>query len=127
MDEKILKKFDDENAFIKVTEPSPMEGPQKAALNRKGNQKFNEGDIEGARRVFMTTGYSDGLARVGDFYKSKDRPLEALKMYWIAPDRKKSGPLVEKLAFVLQSMLREDDELQEKDVILEEEQEIKND
>ena len=107
---KTFEKFDDKNAFIKVTTPAPVESSQKAALNRKGNQIFNEGDIEGARRVFMTTGYSDGLARVGDFYKSKDRFLEALKMYWIAPDRKKSGPLSEQLAGIMKNLLHEDDE-----------------
>jgi hypothetical protein len=109
MDKKILEKFDDKNAFIKVSEPSPVDGSDKVALNRKGNQKFNEGDIEGARRIFMTTGYSDGLSRVGDFYKSKDRPLEALRMFWMAHDRRNADPLIEKLAFSLQDMMYSDD------------------
>jgi len=116
MDKKIISKFDDENAFIKVSAPSPVDGSDKAALNRKGNQKFNEGDIEGARRIFMTTGYSDGLSRVGDFYKSKERLLEALRMFWMAHDKKKADPLIEKLAFSLQDMLYMNDE-----------QEVKND
>ena len=106
---KTFEKFDNESAFIKVSTPAPVEGSQKAALNRKGNQLFNAGDVEGARRVFMTTGYSDGLSRVGDYYKSNDRLLEALKMYWIAPDRKKSGPLIEQLAGVMKSLLEEDE------------------
>ena len=110
---KTFEKFDDGNAFIKVTTPAPVESSQKAALNRKGNQLFNEGDIEGARRVFMTTGYSDGLSRVGDFYKSKDRLLEALKMYWIAPDRKKSGLLIEQLSGIMKNLLHEDEDEQE--------------
>jgi len=107
---KLFEKFEGQNTFIKVTTPGPIESQQKAALNRKGNQLFNKGDIEGAKRVFMTTKYSDGLARVGDFYKSKDRPLEALRMYWLAPDRKKSEPLIEQLAGVLQGLLQEDKE-----------------
>jgi len=109
MDKKILEKFDDKNAFIRVSSPSPVEGSDKVALNRRGNQIFNEGDVEGARRIFMTTGYSDGLSRVGDFYKSKDRPLEALRMFWMAHDKNKSGPLLENLAFALQDMLHEDE------------------
>jgi hypothetical protein len=108
---KNFEKFDKQNTFIKVSVPSPVEGSEKAALNRKGNQMFNDGNIEGAKRIFMTTKYSDGLSRVGDYYKSKSRPLEALRMYWMAPDRKKSEPLVEQLAVVLQSML--DDEEQD--------------
>jgi len=104
---KLFETFDDKNAFIKVSEGAPVEGSQKAALNRKGNQMFNEGNTEGARRIFMTTGYSDGLSRVGDKYKAKDRPLEALRMYWMAHDRKKADPLIEKLAVVMQGLLNE--------------------
>jgi len=111
---KIFEKFDDKNAFIKVSVPAPVDSSQKAALNRKGNQKFNEGDIEAARRIFMTTGYSDGLSRVGDHYKSCNKPLEALRMYWAAPDKKKSQPLVEKLAVILQNMIQDDGSSQNK-------------
>jgi len=113
MDKKILEKFDDNNAFIKVSMPSPVDGSSKAALNRKGNQIFNNGDVEGARRIFMTTGYSDGLSRVGVFYKNKDRPLEALRMFWMAHDKKRSDPLIEKLAFTLQDVLHETENQQE--------------
>jgi len=107
---KLFENFDDKNAFIKVSTPLPVDGSQKAALNRKGNQFFNEGKIEEARRVFMTTGYSDGLSRVGDFYKSNGRHLEALKMYWIAPNKAKSGPIIEQLAGVLQNLIDKDNE-----------------
>jgi len=106
---KTFEKFEDQNSFIKVSSSS-VEGSTKAALNRKGNQLFNDGDIEAAKRIFITTGYSDGLSRVGDYYKTNNRPLEALKMYWIAPDRTKAQPLIEQLSFVLQSIMHEDDE-----------------
>jgi hypothetical protein len=105
---KTFEKFEDQGSFIRTTSPAPVEGSQKAALNRKGNQLYNEGKIEDARRIFMTTGYSDGISRVGDYYKSQDRMLDALKMYWIAPDRNKSGPLIEQLALVLQNMIKEE-------------------
>jgi hypothetical protein len=132
MDKKLLEKFDDKNAFIKVTEPSPVEGSDKAALNRKANQKFNEGDIEGARRIFMTTGYSDGLSRTGDYYKSKDRPLEALRMYWMGHDKNKAQPLIEQLSFLLQDILHENEGVETdanpvNDTTAQEEQEVKND
>jgi hypothetical protein len=107
---KTFEKFDGQNSFIKVSSPAQVEGQQKAALNRKGNQLFNEGDVEAARRIFMTTGYSDGISRVGDHYKSQNKNLEALRMYWIAPDRTKSEPLLEQLAFVLQGLIQEDGE-----------------
>ena len=104
---KTFEKHKEHNVFIKTTTSKPVDRTDKAALNRKGNQLFNSGDIEGARRVFMTTGYSDGLSRVGDYYKSKDRILEALRMYWIAPDRTKSEPLVIQLAGIIQTILQE--------------------
>ena len=105
MNKKVLENFDDKNAFIRVTAPIPVAGTQKAALNRKGNQLFNAGKIEEARRVFMTTGYSDGLSRIGDYYKAKGRNIEALKMYWLAPNKGKSQPLIEHLARLVQDMI----------------------
>ena len=113
--QKTFEKFKNQNVFTKVTSDTPVEGSQKAALNRKGNQFFNEGNIEGARRIFMTTGYSDGLSRVGDHYKSQKKPLDALRMYWIAPDRKKSEPLIEQLAGVIQSFLHDSEEQEQYD------------
>ena len=106
---KTFEKFDGQSSFVKVSSPGKIESSQKAALNRKGNQMFNEGKIEEARRIFMATGYSDGISRVGDHYKSQNNNLEALKMYWLAPDRTKSEPLIEQLASILQSLIKEDD------------------
>jgi len=135
MEKKLLEKFDDKNAFIKVTEPSPVEGSDKVALNRKANQKFNEGDIEGARRIFMTTGYSDGLSRTGDYYKSKARPIEALRMYWMGHDKNKANPIIEQLSYLLQDILHEDekiaqneaqDDIPVNDMTVQEEQEVQN-
>jgi len=102
---KVFGKFEDENVFIKTTVQPSMDSARKAALNRKGNVLCNSGDIEGARRIFMTTGYSDGLSRIGDYYKSQNRFVEALHMYWIAPDRVKAEPLVTQLAGIIQNLI----------------------
>ena len=107
---KVFDKFEDENIFIKTTvDAPPVESAQKAALNRRGNVLFNSGKIEEARRIFMTTGYSDGLSRIGDYYKSENRLVEALRMYWIARDRIKSEPLIMQLAGVLQNLVNEEE------------------
>lgn len=111
MNSKIL---DDFNRFegvglIKSTD-SPVQnlnGEQKASLNRKGNVFFNEGEIETARRIFITTGYSDGLSRVGDYYATKGQELEALKLYWLAHNKRKSDPIIQKLALLIESMTTE--------------------
>jgi uncharacterized protein YifE (UPF0438 family) len=106
---KLFEKFSGENIFVKTTVPSSVEGSDKAALNRKGNMLFNSGNIEEARRIFMTTGYSDGLSRVGDYYKSQNRLVEALRMYWIAPDRSKSEPLIEQVSFLIKQLIEGDE------------------
>ena len=104
----IIEKAQGENTFIKTTVKPVMDSAQKAALNRKGNVLYNSGDIEAARRIFMTTGYSDGLSRIGDYYKSKGRLLEALRMYWLAPDRNKAEPLIMQLSVVIQNLIHND-------------------
>jgi len=103
--QRIFEKFGDENVFIKTTVKPVIDGAQKAALNRKGNVLYNSGDVEGARRIFLTTGYSDGLVRIGDYYKSEGRPLDALKMYWIAPDRNKAEPIISQLSVLIKNMI----------------------
>ena len=93
--------------FIKTTD-SPvanLSSGQKAALNRTGNTLFNEGHLEQARRIFTTTGYSDGLTRVGDAYAKKNETLKALKQYVLAHNAKKSEPIYECMARVISAVL----------------------
>ena len=109
----VFEKVEDQNYFIKTTIKPVIDATQKATLNRKGNVLYNSGDVEGARRIFQTTGYSDGLVRIGDFYRSKGRPLDALRMYWIAPDRKKAEPIIVQISAVIQNMLQDEGESHE--------------
>lgn len=85
-----------------------IDAAQKAMLNRKGNLLFNEGNIESARRIFITTGYSDGLTRVGDYYKSKGRPVDALQMYRMAPNKQKADEIIMEIALLIKSMIVHD-------------------
>ena len=65
----------EELKFIKTSE-LPLEGlsdQQKVALNRRANALLNEGKIEMAKRIFITTGYSDGLTRIGDNYNKENK------------------------------------------------------
>ena len=101
----IFENFKDESTFIKTAAKADIGAAQKVALNRKGNILYNNGNIEDARRIFLTTGYSDGLIRVGDYYNSNGRNLDALKMYWIAPDRKKADLIIQQLSAVIQNLL----------------------
>lgn len=104
-----IKQKQDVEGFIKVTE-SPLNGissEQKAQLNRRGNMLFNQGDIEGARKIFTATGYSDGLTRVGDYYKAHDRHLEALKEYCLAHNKNKAEEMYETIAQVVKQLINE--------------------
>jgi hypothetical protein len=95
--------------FVKETvKPGvSIDSSQRALLNRKGNMLFNEGNAEGARRIFLTTGYSDGLSRIGDHYRKQGRVIDALQMYRIAPNKRKADELTMKIALLIKSMLTE--------------------
>ncbi len=95
--------------FIKVTDQpvGTLNSEQKVILNRKGNILFNEGRIEEARRIYTTTGYSDGLTRVGNLYLEKNESLKALKQYILAHNKTKAEPIYEKIAQVISCVLKE--------------------
>ena len=93
--------------FIKVTENAltHLNSEQKAVLNRRGNQLFNEGFINEAQRIFITTGYSDGLTRVGDYYAARNNTLEALRMYCLAKNKRKSEPIIDSLVRLIRVLV----------------------
>jgi len=106
----VFDRFEGQGEFIKTIEKPSIDSARKALLNRKGNVLYNSGDIEGARRIFLTTGYSDGLSRIGDSYKSQGRILDALRMYWIAPDRNKSNVIIMQLSALIQQIIHEEED-----------------
>ena len=93
--------------FIKVTDfpVSGLTSEQKVVLNRKGNIFFNQGKILEARRLFITTGYSDGLNRVAAKSMEEGKELDALKLYLLAHNKREAEPLIEKLANIISSLL----------------------
>ncbi len=96
------------DGFIKVTD-NPLQvlsSEQKVALNRKGNELFNNGKIIEASRLFITTGYSDGLTRVGDFFMKKKEEVKALKYYVLAKNKAKCSPIYEKLAKTISVLVK---------------------
>lgn len=96
--------------FIKTAGPSPKTMPkeQRAALVRKGNEFFNKGDIETAKRIYMTTGYKAGLIRLGDLYYDNKKILEAFRMYKLATYNRSVNSMVEKMAMIISSWLSEE-------------------
>jgi len=99
----------EQGGFVKTAARPEIDSAQKALLNRKGNVLINKGDVEGARRIFLTTGYTDGLVRVGDYYKSQGRGLDALRMYWIAPDKTKAEGIIQQLSVIITQIIQNEE------------------
>ncbi len=111
MNTDVIKNHKSVGGFIKSSD-SPLDtltSEQKVLLNRKGNVLFNEGDVHNAKRLFITTGYSDGLNRIGDVYKKDSKDLEALKFYFLAHNKAKSEPIIENIAAVISLLLKNED------------------
>jgi len=109
--EELLRRLPKEG-FLKITArrpaaPAGLGDGERVALIRKGNELFNAKKYELARKIFLTTGYADGLIRLGDQYLKESRPLEAFRMYLQAPDSKKVAARVEKSVAVLRHWLAE--------------------
>jgi len=111
MDDTIFDIFPEGGLIKTVDEPNgDLSAEQKVKLNRRGNILYNKGEIETARRIFQTTGYSDGLSRVGESYLEQGRPIDALKMFKLSHDQVRSTELVEKAAIAIRKMLEEKEE-----------------
>ncbi len=109
--EELLRHLPNEG-FLKITAtrpaaPEKLADEERVALIRKGNELFNLKKFDLARKIFMTTGYSDGLIRLGDLYLKQSQPLEAFRMYLLAPDRKKVEAMLDKSVAVLRHWLAE--------------------
>lgn len=106
--DEVLRKLPQEG-FLKVSRDRAVSLPdeKKVALIRKGNELFNQKQYDLAKRIFLTVGYTDGLIRLGDLYLQEKKPLEALRMYWLAPDARKVSAMIESSAKVIQNWLKE--------------------
>lgn len=106
--DKVFRKELASPGFVKTSAPAvELDRAQRSALIRKGNELFNHGAVDQAKRIFITTKYSDGLIRVGDYHLKRNEHLEAFRMYWLAPDRRKSDALIERMAAVVRGWIEE--------------------
>ncbi len=82
---------------------------ERIVLIRKGNELLNDGEVEKAAKIFITTAYKDGLIRIGDYYYfEKKNPFRALHFYLEAKYEKRIRELTERMAMVLKKWLNED-------------------
>ena len=96
--------------FLKVTAPArtEVESSRKAALIRKANQLFNEGNITTAKKIFLTLGYSDGIIRAGDYHYKKAEFWEAYRLYSLAPSQSRMDFLIERMASVIREWMKDE-------------------
>ncbi|MBN2651683.1 MAG: hypothetical protein JXR63_04810 [Spirochaetales bacterium] len=92
-----------------IKKTNSLDAQQKVLLNRKANQLFNEGNIDQARQIFLATGYSDGLRRMGDYYREKNDFDKALQMYCLAGHSNQAEDLIKSVATVIKNLIREGD------------------
>ena len=106
---EILKKLPPGGLLKKtLVKPAALTEHQRTALIRKGNEVFNQGDVALAEKIYRTTRYTAGLARIGDWYVRQNRPFEAFDAYRAARCRGKADLLVERMARVLSGWLKEE-------------------
>jgi len=94
--------------FLKVAAPKRVEldSARRAALIRKGNELFNVGDIDTAKKIFLACGYTDGIIRAGDrCYRDSDY-WEAFRLYTLAPAPDRVDYLIKKMAQVIQNWMQ---------------------
>lgn len=93
--------------FLKVGAERSVDGTQRAALIRKGNELYNQGKLAIAQRIFVTTRYADGLIRLGQHYWKTGQGLEAFRMFYLAGDKARVAELSERMALVIRRWIEE--------------------
>lgn len=99
----------------------------RSALVRKGNELFNQKDIEGAYRCYITASYYGGIEKVADYYNfEKKNIIKAMQLYkFIMKEdsnlggnvraKQKLDKLSESVVKVLRKWLKEDETFNSKD------------
>ena len=93
--------------FLKTTRPKTPALPSdlKVQLIRKGNELFSRGEFEQAKKIFVSTLYTDGMVRMGDYYVKNKDYLSAFQMYKLAPAAPQAEAMMVKLTTVLRNWL----------------------
>ncbi|MEI8095485.1 MAG: hypothetical protein WCG80_14845 [Spirochaetales bacterium] len=98
-----------QQGFLKTTRPNlpPLPSEIKVQLIRKGNDLFSRGEFEQAKKIFVSTLYTDGMVRLGDYYQKQKDYLSAFQMYKLAPAPPQAEAMVVKLTTVLRNWIEE--------------------
>lgn len=88
--------------------PPKLDSAERAQLVRKGNELLNKGNLELAERIFVTCGWGDGLARVGDAHLKKRNYRKAMELYVRSKDEGRIQRMSVRIARVVRQWLLED-------------------
>ncbi len=104
------RKVETLSGFERLTvEKRPRLPPEtRTALVRRGNEFLNAGQVEDAKRIFLTIGYTDGLIRIGNHHYKRSEHIEAFRMYWQAGARREIDTMAGRFADVLRQWIAED-------------------
>jgi hypothetical protein len=61
-----------------------------------------------AERIYIATGYSDGMVRMGDAHFRQQHYRDAMRLYQLAPAPDRVSKLARRMALVVQQWLIED-------------------
>ncbi|MBN2434303.1 MAG: hypothetical protein JXK07_03450 [Spirochaetes bacterium] len=85
-----------------------MDKKERVALIRKGNELYNNGDYTAAEKIFIKTGYKDGIIRIGDYlYYDQKMPLAAYKYYKLAGCNSKISEIYERMVFAMKCLMED--------------------
>lgn len=99
----------------------------RSALIRKGNELFNQKDIDGAYRCYITVSYFGGIEKIADYYNfDKKNIVKAMQLYkFILKEdsnlggniraKKKLDILSQSVVKVLRKWLKEDETYNDSD------------
>lgn len=83
-----------------------MDQKMRVECIRRGNEFFNNGDIDNAEKLFVKAEYRDGLTRIADYYFfDKKQPLVALRFYQMVKRDDKVKEIFERMAFAFGKLL----------------------
>lgn len=87
-----------------------MDSKERAEHIRRGNELFNNGEIDKAEKIFILTEYRDGLTRIADYYFfDKKLPLAALRFYKMVKREDKVKEIFDRMFYALGKLLGKED------------------
>ena len=85
-----------------------VDSTTRVQLIRKGNEFFQNNDIENAKKIFITVDYKDGLVRLGDYYLKNNELYKSAEMYFMSENKSKINAFSKKCAIIIEKYLNED-------------------